>query len=123
MKIEVKYHDERRHIEDICLLYRNEDVILLHINMRTKNRTIDAFGGATDEEVQSIWIGMNEIQMTLPPDFHDNHIFAEGSRYTIYVAIFKHRLLEEMTTPGGKDGVCLWEDPDWEENNDREDNR
>jgi hypothetical protein len=121
--INVKYHDERRHIEDICLLCRDENVIVLHVNMRTKNKPVSAYGGATDEGVQSIWIGFNEIQLSLPEDFKDNCVASECSRYTIYITIFKHKLLEDMCQSGSKDDVCLWEDVNWDENNESESSR
>ena len=95
------------HIEAVNLLYQGEDVILLHVNLHTKNKGVDAYGGATDEDVQSVWVGFDEIQLTLPEEFRHNIITAEGSRYEIFITIFKYKLLEDMTD-AGCDEVELW---------------
>jgi hypothetical protein len=112
VRVTVKQHNfsftKSGHVNTVQLLYQGEDVILLEVDLKTKNKTIDAYGGATDENCQSIWIGGDEIQITLPDGFGHTTIFAETSRYTIHVCIFKYELAEKMVDSKYED-VVLWE--------------
>ncbi len=110
IKATVKQHcalGNAGHVEAVNLLYHGEDVILLHVSLRTKSKGVDAYGGATDEDVQSIWVGFDEIQLTLPEDFRHSITVSEVSRYELFIAIFKYKLLEDMTD-AGCDKVELW---------------
>ena len=115
ISINVKHHEHlgkrTNHIESINLVHHTDDVILLEINLRTKRKEISAYGGATDSGCQSFWIGFNEVQLTLPEGFKDNIIFAEASRYTIFVCIYRRELIEKMIDTN-YDDVVLWECPD-----------
>lgn len=111
MKINVKQHPEVGkvgHIEDIGLVHQTNDVIVLYVNLRTKNKTVSAYGGASDSGVQSVWIGGDEIQMELPGEFERNLIFSESARYAIHICIYRFQLVEEMCSAG----VHLWEAPE-----------
>jgi len=113
IKINVKRHPERGnsgHVESVNLLTMTDDVIILHVNMSTKNKGVDAYGGATDEGFQSVWIGMDEIQMKLPERFKHNNIFSEPGRYETYICIFRFELLEKMSVPNSS--APLWESPE-----------
>jgi hypothetical protein len=117
MKIAVKQHDpnEPLHIKDVCLIHQSADVILLHVNLKTKYKQVSAFGGGIYEGVQSIWFGMTEMQMTLPESFVHPIVFAETSRYTTFVCIFRYDLLEHMCQEDNEDSL-LWEAPRQGEN-------
>lgn len=116
IKVNVKSHtnidaDQCGHVNNVGLIHHGEDVILLDIDLKTKYKEVGAFGGATDEDVQSIWIGMDEVQLTLPPDFQHNVIYASTSRYTIHITIAKFKLWEQFSDSTYED-VILWESPD-----------
>jgi len=110
MQVNVKHHDlgAGRHVESIGLLHQSKDVIILLIDLKTKYKNIGAYGGATDEGVQSVWVGDDEIQMKLPFGFEHNQMFAEVSRYTIHLCIYRYGLLEEYSDSSYND-VVLWE--------------
>jgi|GEM_PF-4151054 len=108
IQVNVKQHDpnEAQPIESISLVYENENVLVLHVDLREKYRELSGFGGATSEGVQSFWIGMTEVQMKLPKSFTDPLTFAETSRYSIYVCVFRSATLEE---------TLLWSAPEEKE--------
>lgn len=113
MKIRVKQHKElgdTGFIDHVGLVYQNDDVIILNIdlNRKGKYKEVSAYGGATDEDYQSIWIGFDEIQMSLPERFSHNQIFASTSRYTLSVCIYRFELLERFSD-SSYDEVILWE--------------
>jgi hypothetical protein len=111
IKVNVKQHSFAKtgHVNAVQLLYHGDDVILLEIDLHTKYKTVSEYGGATDSNCQSIWIGGDEVQITLPEEFGHNIVFTETSRYTIHVCIYKYELAEKMVDAKYED-VVLWED-------------
>lgn len=113
IKVNIKAHPEvakTGHVNAVHVLHRDERVIILHFDMKTKYTRPDAYGGATDPGVQSVWIQGDEIQITLPPAFQHNQMFAEGGRYEFQLCIFQHSLFKEMTDANWED-CTLWENP------------
>lgn len=93
MKINVKQHDpnDPLHIEEICLVYENADIIVLEVDLKTKYAQVDAYSGS------SFWLGRNEVQIVLPESFVDNSvIFSETSRYTLFVCVLRIKTKEQV---------------------------
>ena len=93
MEINVKQHDPNGplHIEEICLVYENADIIVLEVDLKTKYAQVDAYSGS------SFWLGMTEVQMVLPESFADNHvIFSETARYTLFVCVLRIKTTERV---------------------------
>jgi hypothetical protein len=105
--IQVKSHGSSNvgHIEFISLVYQSDDVILFDIDLKTKYKDVSGYGGATDKVSQSLWIGMDEVQIILPKGFGRHVIYAEASRYTVHVCIGRSGLWDKMV----ESGAILWE--------------
>jgi hypothetical protein len=103
------------HVESVNRLYTppSSPVILFHVGLKTKYKSVSAYGGASDEDCQSIWVGMDEIQIFGLPDYlQENVKISEVSKYEIFICIFTRRLLEEMCCPNPANKTTLWEKPD-----------
>lgn len=94
------------HIESVNLMFRTDNVILLWIDMKTKQR--DVRGCSAGEGNLSFWIGQDEVLVTLPKDFGRAMLFAQTDRYSVYVCIYRFAILEKMINSQIKD-ISLWE--------------
>lgn len=99
----ISHADDANHIESIHLVHQTSDVIILLVNLKTKYKEVSCWGPG-----DSMWIGMDEVQFTLPPGFERCHMFASTSRYTTFVGIFRHDLLEQIDL----DQNLLFDNPD-----------
>lgn len=104
IEVTVKSHSDRRHIEDVSVLFHTDDVVILHVNLRTKYKEADAFGGATDPGVQSVWFDNDEIQIKGLPE--KNITVSSTSRYEAFITIFRQLLVDEMCD---NEGSILWQ--------------
>lgn len=103
MKIKVTRHvggmGATDNIDHINIVKETDDVIILHIELKTKHAKIcdgggDVGDGGGDDGVHWFWIGGDQIEVTLPTGFY--HSFYDSCRYTGWICIFKHELIENM---------------------------
>ena len=109
MQINVKQHPEHGDVDNIQwigLVQQTDDVIFLLIDLKTKFAYIDMESDTDDEGFNgSFWIGGDEVQLKLPEGFESYHIASKTNRYTCFVFIFRHELLDNKQK-------TLWESPE-----------
>ena len=103
MNIKVVHHIDIGgcdNLEFIGVTHQSDDVILLHIDLRTKRAELSDGGG--DNGIHSFWVGGDEIRVPVP--FDDYVTFHQTSRYTIFIGIFRRSLVENMP--------IVWKNPE-----------
>jgi len=66
IKVRVKQHKDLGAtglVESVNLVLETADVVILHVSMHRKYQGVSAYGGATDEGCQSVWVHFDEIQI------------------------------------------------------------
>ena len=107
MRIKIVKHPEcgasTAHIESVSVVKETPEIVLIDINLRTKNKSVDAYGGSSDPDAFSVWVGYEEVQFSGLPDPPAGkfwHGFAETSRYTAMLCLYCCEISERSK--------CVW---------------
>lgn len=110
MKVEVTQHPttgKPDNIEWVGVVYQNEEVIILHIDLKSKGAWLSHGGG--DDGVTWLWVGGDQIAITLPEDFQKDVCWSwQESKYSIFITIIKRRNVKRLCEDGIAD-LILWD--------------
>jgi len=107
MKFKIKRHTDISnpsvdHISQVWVLHEDEHVALIEIDLHTKYKQIDAYGGATDGDCASVWFGTEELQIS---DCKIKNFHIQGSctsRYTCWLTLWSQDLYKT------EQPNCVW---------------